>query len=184
MVQNGARGSDGADRRAVCVTPCNVDRANGAQVHVTAATSIAIAAGTKLDFASWSDGGAADHMYTIASNLQTLTANYNTLYQLAASGSPANGVSFAFNPTSSDGYYPANSNVTVTAKALNGFKFLRWGGDLNGTYPSGTLSMGGPHAVVAQLGTVPYIAPIGVENGARPDSRCGCRRRFHRHDPR
>lgn len=151
---------------APCVTPCNIDRANGTQIHVTAATSIPVATGARLDFGSWSDGGAADHIYTISSNLQTLTATYNTLYQLSASGSPGNGASFAFNPTSPDMFYPANTNVTVTAKALNGFRFVRWEGDLSGTYPSGSLSMGGPHAVLAELVTVPFIEPLGVENGA------------------
>ena len=149
-----------------CTTPCNVDRANGTQVHITAFTTIPAGTGTRLDFASWSDGGPADHVYTINANLQTVTANYTTFYQLSSSANPGNGVTFAYNPTSPDGYYPANSNVTVTANVLNGFKFIRWTGDLSGTYPAGTLSMVEPHSVLAVLTRVPYIAPAGIVNGA------------------
>lgn len=151
---------------ATCLTPCNVDRANGTQVHIVAPNSVPVATGARLDFSSWSNGAPSDQMYTVSSNLQTLTASYQTKYQLSASGNPANGVKFAFNPTSSDSFYPANTNVAVTATALNGFKFVRWNGDLNGTYPSGSVSMGGPQSVIALLVAVPYIAPAGVENGA------------------
>jgi uncharacterized protein (TIGR03437 family) len=151
---------------ASCATPCTIDKPNGTQIHLTAATSIPFGTGARLQFASWSDGGAADHMYTINSNLQSITASYTTLYQLSTSSNPANGASFGFNPTSPDGFYPSNTNVAITANALSGFKFVRWGGDLSGTYPVGTLTMGAPQAVTAMLTRVPYIAPAGVENAA------------------
>ena len=61
---------------ATCQTPCNIDRKNGAQIHVTAPPTIAMGSGARLDFSSWSDGGASDHSYTVSQNSTTITANY------------------------------------------------------------------------------------------------------------
>lgn len=149
-----------------CTTPCNVDRQNGVQVNVSAQTQIPMGTGSRLDFSSWSDGGASTHAITVTQNYTTLTVNYNTSYQLTASSNPANGVSFQFSPASSDMFYAQNTQVTITAAMNPGFKFIKWGGALSGSFPSGVVTMSAPLSVVAQLGTVPYIAPAGVLNGA------------------
>jgi uncharacterized protein (TIGR03437 family) len=151
-----------------CSTPCTVDRQSGTTVNVTAPTQISLGVGARLDFSSWSDGGASTHSFVVNQNLQTLTAGYTTSYQLSASSTPAGGVSFQFSPASPDMFYPQNQPVTVTATPNPGFKFLRWAGSLTGTYPSGVVTMSTPQTVVAQLGTVPYIAPTGVMNAAGP----------------
>lgn len=149
-----------------CETPCNIDQTAGTKITVTAPTTIPMGAGSRLDFSSWSDGGASNHSYTMSQNLTTLTANYNPFYQLTTSSTPANGVSFKVSPSSSDMYYAQNTQVTVTATPNPGFKFLRWNGALSGTYPSGVVQMAAPLSVVAQLTPIPYIAPAGVQNGA------------------
>ena len=46
----------------------------------------------------------------------------------------------------------------------NGFKFGHWTGALTGSFPSGVVTMLSPQAVVAQMITVPYIAPAGISN--------------------
>jgi uncharacterized protein (TIGR03437 family) len=149
-----------------CTTPCTFNRANGSQMHLTAPASILPAPGVRMDTPTWSDGGAPDHMYTINGDTQTVTVGYNTSYLLAASSDPANGVSFAYNPAMLDGFFPASTQVSITATPLPGFTFRRWSGDLSGTYPSGYLTMSAPHSVVASLNRVPYIAPTGVQNAA------------------
>ncbi len=151
---------------ASCVTPCNVDRQTGATIHVTAPTQFPMGQGTRLDFGSWSDGGASDHVITVSKDYAVATASYNTSYQLSATSNPGNGASFAFSPSSSDLYYQQGTQVSVTASANAGFKFGHWTGALAGTYPSGSVSMSAPQAVVAQMTTVPYIAPAGIMNGA------------------
>jgi|SRR5579871_223883 len=158
---------------AACQTPCNIDRQSGAQVHVTAPATISMGSGARLNFTSWSDGGASDHTYTISADLATITANYQTYYQLSASSNPANGVTFHFSPASSDMFYTQNTNVTVTATANPGFTFRRWDGALSGTYPAGSVSMAAPETVVALLDKVPFIAPAGVQNaaGVTPSSK-------------
>ncbi len=149
-----------------CQTPCTVDRQNGAQVHLTAPTQVAMGVGARLNFASWSDGGASDHIFTVNQDYTTLTVSYTPFYQLSASSSPANGITFQFSPSAGDMFYSQNTQVSVTAVPNSGFKFLRWSGALSGTYPSGVVTMSVPQSVIAQANTIPYIAPTGVGNGA------------------
>jgi uncharacterized protein (TIGR03437 family) len=139
---------------------------NGVQLHVTAPTTIAQGNAARLDFTGWSDGGASDHMFTVNQDYTTLTASYQASYQLSAASSPANGVNFHFSPSSSDMFYPQNTQVTVTAQPMPGFKFRRWDGALSGTYPVGSLTMAAPERVVALMDRIPYIAPAGVQNAA------------------
>ena len=149
-----------------CQTPCTIDRQTGTQVHVTAPTRLALGPGSRLDFNSWSDGGAADHMITVNQDYTNLVLSYTTSYQLTAVSNPANAISFQFSPSSPDLFYPQNTQVNVTAVANSGFKFLRWSGALSGTYPGGVVTMSVPESVIAQANTVPYIAPAGVGNAA------------------
>jgi uncharacterized protein (TIGR03437 family) len=149
-----------------CQTPCNIDRPSGTQVRVTAQTQIGMGPSARLDFNSWSDGGASDHTYTVTGDYAVLIAGYTNSYQLNAVSDPANGVSFQFSPASSDLFYAEGTQVSVTAAPNNGFKFRRWNGDLNGTYPSGVVTMSTPKNVIAMMDTVPYIAPAGVRNAA------------------
>ncbi len=151
---------------ATCQTPCNIDRKNGTQIHVTAPTTLAMGTGARLDFTSWSDGGASDHVYNVSADYTTLNANYKTSYQLNASSNPANGVTFKFSPNSSDMFFAQNTQVSVTAVPNPGFKFRRWDGALSGTYPAGIVSMAAPQSIVALMDRIPYIAPAGVQNAA------------------
>ncbi len=109
---------------------------------------------------------------TVSKSFATLMAVYNTFYQFSASSNPGNGSAFKVSPSSSDGFYAQNTNVTVTAMPNPGFQFGHWTGALSGTYPSGTVTMSNPQAVVSQMITVPYIAPAGVANsvGQTPSS--------------
>ena len=154
-----------------CLSPCVVDRPMGSQVRVTAATKFLPSDSMRLDLVSWSDGGAADHSYTLASDSQTLTATYATSYRIAANSDPANGADFRFDPLSPDMFYPADTALTISADNRPGFRFRRWAGDLAGTYPSGTVAVSGPRSVSALLDRVPYIAPTGIQNaaGTTPD---------------
>jgi uncharacterized protein (TIGR03437 family) len=159
---------DGAN----CVTPCNVDRASGAAFQVSAPTQLSLGTGSRLDFGSWSDAGASSHTVTVSQSYATLTATYNTFFQLNATSNPGNGSAFQVTPTSSDMFYAQGTNVTVTALPNPGFKFGHWTGYLSGSYPTGLVSMTTPQTVVAQMISVPYIAPAGISNsvGQTPSS--------------
>ena len=151
-----------------CPTPCTIDRPSGSQVHLTAQTQIPMGAGSRLDFNSWSDGSAADHVMTINQDYTALTVAYTNSYQLSAGSAPANGASFQFSPASSDLFFPLNTQVAVTVTPNPGFKFVSWSGALSGTYPSGVITMAAPQTVIAQMNSVPYIAPAGVLNAVGP----------------
>jgi uncharacterized protein (TIGR03437 family) len=101
---------------------------------------------------------------TVSQSYSTLTASYNTFYQLTATSNPGNGSAFKFSPSSTDMFYAQGTPVTVTAEPNKGFNFGHWTGALSGSYPSGTVTLSTPQAVVAQMITVPYIAPAGVSN--------------------
>jgi len=151
-----------------CVTPCNVDRQTGTTFNVSAPTQIAMGQGAQLDFSSWSDGGASNHAITVSQNYATATVTYNTLYQLSATSNPGNGSAFKFSPSSSSGFYTQGTQVIVTAVPNPGFKFGHWTGDLTGSYQSGVVTISAPESIVAQMITVPYIAPAGILNGVGP----------------
>ena len=153
---------------STCQSPCTVDKPNGSQVRVTAPQTSPIDDSSRLDFVAWTDGGAADHVVTVGADTQTIQASYQNMYRLAASSNPTNGATLQFSPSAPDMFFPSGQMVAVSAQANPGFKFRRWGGDLNGTYPSGQLSIIQPSSVIAQMDTVPYIAPAGVQNAAGP----------------
>jgi uncharacterized protein (TIGR03437 family) len=153
---------------ATCVTPCNVDRQTGATFTVSAPTQIPMGQGARLDFGSWSDGGASNHVITVSQNYATAMASYTTYYQLSATSNPGNGSAFTYSPSSSDTFYAQGTQVNVTATPNPGFKFGHWTGALTGSYPSGVVTLSAPNSVVANMITVPYIAPAGISNGAGP----------------
>jgi uncharacterized protein (TIGR03437 family) len=151
-----------------CVTPCNVDLQSGATFQVTAPTQIAMGTGARLDFHNWSDGGASTHTVTVSQNFATITVAYNTMYQLSAASTPSNGSNFKYSPSSPDSFYAQGTQVSVTSVPNPGFKFGHWSGDLSGSYSSGTVTLTAPEGVMANMISVPYIAPAGILNGVGP----------------
>ncbi len=156
-----------------CATPCDVLRALGATVHVTAPASLPVSAGTRQDFSGWPGGSGTDWISALGPGVTTLTANYHLMNQLTTSTNPANCASWSMQPGSSDGFYDALGSVTVTVSAQPGYAFNNWTGDLSGSSPSGTVNMNVPRAVQAVFTKVPYIAPTGVSNAAGSTPQAG-----------
>lgn len=156
---------DGVD----CTSPCTVDREGGSQLAISAPASIPQSETSRLDFLGWSDGGASTRTYTFhASDATTIWANYGPSYRMLATSDPDNGVSLMMDPPSVDGFYPADSQIAVSAAAKPGFRFRRWGGDVSGVYPVAQVLMNTPRSVIALLDRVPYIAPAGIRSAAGP----------------
>ena len=150
-----------------CPTPCTVDRADGTQVRLAVPDRRVISHAHRLDFESWSDGGARERTVKVTGRERVdLTARYTTYYRLETLSQPPGGAAFELQPSSPEGYFQKGVYVTVTAKAGNGYRFRRWGGDLEGTYPTVGVTMSAPRQVVALLDAVPYIAPAGIRNAA------------------
>jgi uncharacterized protein (TIGR03437 family) len=149
-----------------CPTPCMVERAENESVTVASSPTVTQANVLRLEFTNWSDGGAETRQIGFQPVIRRIVANYKQLYRLTALGNPRQGVTFSFNPAAPDDFYDLGRQVTVTARANNGFRFRRWGGDTAGMFPSASVTMGGPRTVVAELETIPFIDPAGVKNAA------------------
>jgi uncharacterized protein (TIGR03437 family) len=124
--------------------------------------------GTRADFTGWPGGTGVDWNVKLTGDPMTVTAPYRTMNRLAAISDPPDGAAFSTQPASADGFYDAQSVVTVTAAPRPGFKFRIWGGDLAqaGATPTAPLDMSRPRNVVAVLDRIPYIGPAGVQNAA------------------
>jgi uncharacterized protein (TIGR03437 family) len=95
-----------------------------------------------------------------------LTVNYQTSNLVQAVSNPASGATFQFSPASPDGYYAANTNVTVTEVPQPGYKFTGWSGDVTGTSTSLQVNTSQPVYMIAEMKPVPFVAPTGVRNAA------------------
>ena len=151
-----------------CATPCDIRRAVGSAVRLTAPASLALGEGVRGDFNGWPGSGntSPNWSITLGADPLTLSADYQIMNRLAAQSDPPAGVTWRMQPPSSDGYYPAETPVTVAVTPQPGYRFRTWNGDLSGNSPSGVLSMNVPRRIQAMLDRVPYIAPAGVTNAA------------------
>ena len=150
-----------------CATPCTIDRREGTVVTVSAPATVALSDVHRFEFVSWSDGADAEHPFTLTGGeTQSLTANFRTAYRLQVAQDPEGAASITTEPASTDGYYPADTFLTVTATAKPGYKFRRWNGDLSGTFTSATVVLSRPRSAVASFDKVPFISETGVRNAA------------------
>jgi uncharacterized protein (TIGR03437 family) len=152
-----------------CTTPCVVNKASGSTSTVAAPPTVPVAAGWEQQFTGWSDGSSsATRTVTFNQNSLSLTASYQTAYQLSTVSAPTAGGTFTVSPTSPDGFYASGTQVTVTAVANGGYKFAHWAGALAGTANTGTVQMNGPQTVSAAFVSVPFISPAGIQSATGP----------------
>jgi uncharacterized protein (TIGR03437 family) len=156
------------DGGADCATPCQVQRAIGSSVRVSAPASIPR---SHANFTGWSMNGApagstGDWTGTLTAAPLSLTAVYGTMNHLSVSSDPPGAAAWQIAPPSRDGFYDAAAAVNVGVTASPGYRFRAWSGDLSGSAPSGSVLMSAPRSVKALFDSVPYIAPSGVSNAA------------------
>ena len=99
--------------------------------HTLTTTSPQGSGGTRYTFNQWSDGSTAfTDAVTVSSGTTSYTASFNTSYLLTTSQSPSADGSVGENPASptSDGYYPAGAQITLTATADEDYSFGEWTG--------------------------------------------------------
>jgi uncharacterized protein (TIGR03437 family) len=157
---------------AVCTTPCVVSRAAGYAMPVIVPTVIPSSAVSRINFTSWSDGStSATRTISFGQSTQSFSAGYQTEWAVITTVSPSGSANVTFSPPTPDGFFPAGTQVSVAVTPANGFKFVKWGGDLSGSFTSGFLTMNGPHAITAFTLPVPFIAPAGIVSaaGVTPD---------------
>ncbi|MBN1783050.1 hypothetical protein JW948_18085 [bacterium] len=127
---------------------------------VSADSLIPISESTRLVFAAWSDGGVRLHDVTVTEDTDTLTAYYNTEYQLDVQSS--------WGEIQGGGWYLAgeiagfgvDSLVTETQTRV---VFASWTGDFTGTAASGQIVMDAPKTVTATWNTQ-YLLRMSVQD--------------------
>ena len=158
------------DNMAAQAAPITVNLAPGAHT-VAVASPQAGAAGTQYVFTSWSDGGAPSHQITLGTASLTLTAAFQTQYQLTVSASPAAGGTV----TPATGFFDANSMVPVAATANEGYVFNSWTGPVvSPSSASTSVTMSGAATVTANFSalagitiqTAPPGLAVSVDGGA------------------
>jgi len=155
-----------------CTTPCSYSQASGTTLQVVAPATLSSGSGSRVSFTGWSDGSTSlTRTITFTGNAQPYQLNYQTQWLLSATATPASSAYFTYSPATPDGYFNDGTQVAITVAPANGFKFVKWGGDLSGAYTTGYFTMSSPHSVVAYTLPVPYIAPAGIMSaaGATPD---------------
>ena len=139
--------------------------------HSIGVTATQGASGTRYQFSSWSDAGAATHTITAQSGGASYIATFVAEYLLTTTSTPGGG-SLAFAPPSVDGYYPSGTAVQVTAAPANGFIFSSFQGDASGATNPATLAMTAPRSLNAvfsatyaiTIGTSPAGLSFSVDN--------------------
>ena len=149
-----------------CPSPCAISRSPKETARVVAPERVGAGAGSRYVFLGWSDGQTApERILQFTEDLQ-LTAHYRLEHQLTATVEPADGASLQFSPSSPDGFYPDGMQVSVQAECKAGYRFRRWRGDLDHSYPQAVLTISGPRWLVATLEAAPEQEPIVVLNAA------------------
>lgn len=155
---------DGTD----CGTPCEIERAIGAVVQLSAPASALGPAGVRYDFLGW-DG--TNGSLAAAAGFRRVTARYSTSYRLALSTRPADGGSWQISPPSADGFFLAGTAVVFSYIPSAGARFQNWELDLSGPAAPATLVMNAPHAARAVVvAGPPAPRPLHVSNAAAEGS--------------
>jgi len=105
-----------------------------------------VAAGSRLKFSSWSDGGALTHTVTTPFSPAAYTATFKTQYLLTTSANPPAGGSI----TAGD-WFDSGTSVAITAAAAAGYSFAGFSGDLSGTVNPGSVTMDAVRTVTANF---------------------------------
>jgi uncharacterized protein (TIGR03437 family) len=148
------------DGGMLLAAPQTLSLVTGSTHSVAVASAQPGATGTQYVFTGWSDGGAASHSF-VASASGTLTATFQTQYQLTLSASPATGGTVT---PASGSFYNSGAAVSITATANGGYAFTNWTGNVaSSSAASTTVTMGAPQMVTANfVSTAPAINTGGI----------------------
>ena len=130
-------------------TPFTSALSNAGTNHTIAAPAVQTTSGTRYTFGSWSNGSPTSFSFSQTAGETAFTASYSTQYQVTTSTSGSGTVSVS--PASPDGYYSANSVLSLTAAPQPGSCFTGWTGLLAGTGASTNLTVTRPGTVTANF---------------------------------
>lgn len=149
-----------------CRTPCVIDRRAGETAQISAPENITMNESSRYIFQSFSDGGPRERTWTAGTEETLLIVNYQGSHRVQAVADPPEGATFTFEPESADGFYPADTAVTVTAHMVQGYRFKNWEFDAIGTLPRVTVTTTGSKYLRAMVEKIPTVTPTTVKNAA------------------
>ena len=100
-------------------------------------------------FESWSGGGARSRRVTIPATGGSLSLNLTREYRLRAHARGRDETAVSIAPPSEDGFYPAGTQVVVTAVPPRGERFAGWTGEVSGSETALTVVMDAAKSVEA-----------------------------------
>jgi uncharacterized repeat protein (TIGR02543 family) len=117
-------------------------------------------------FKLWSDRRTQTHTVVAPASGANYIANFKRQHNLKVSANPSNGGTV----TPSGTWYDSGAALTLTARAVFGYRFNGWSGDLSGMTNPVSVTMDGPKNVAANFAPIPEeisppITPKGVLRG-------------------
>jgi hypothetical protein len=126
----------------------------------------AVATGTQLVWASWSNGsGTAAQTVTAPSAATTYTASFTTQYLVSTAASPSIGGTLT-----GSGYYDSGATAQISATANSGYTFTSFSGGASGTTTPISFTVTAPVTVVANFGSVAPSVTAAVTSVSAPTS--------------
>lgn len=102
-------------------------------------------------FSHWTGdlGGTENERTLLVSEDKSITAIFNPMVTTYCG--PSEGGSVSLEPAQPTNGYTANTEVTITARAKNGYRFVAWQGDLSGSAQSVTITVDEPKTIAAKF---------------------------------
>ena len=104
-------------------------------------------------FQNWSDGGALSHNFIVPASASTITGSFTAQYGPVVYANPGCAGTITLKPASSDGFYNAGTNLTVSEKPESGWLLSSWTGDLTVKRATQTLAVTDEELAVANYNT-------------------------------
>lgn len=130
----------------------------GSSHTVSVSASVDTGTGKRSLFASWSDGGAIAHTFTVASaEVIQLTANYDAQVYLTTSATAGGTISPA------SGWFPQGPSVQLTATPAAGYAFTGFSGTYAASFTPFMVPMQVPATMTANFAVIsPQPTAVGV----------------------
>jgi uncharacterized repeat protein (TIGR01451 family) len=154
----------------VYLSPMTFYWASGAQHTVTWLTASPGLTGALYAFQSWSDGGSNPRTFT-ATATATYTATIAAQFLLIVNNANPGSGTVSVSPASTNGYYAAGTQVTISATPEPGMMAQLFSGDIQGYSPL-TVTMNTPYTETANFACTTNVMgiPSNVLMGAGPVS--------------
>ena len=136
------------------------------EINIEAAGQTTLGGAAMHDWRAWSDGGAQGHSITAVAGGATITAEFDSRYQVLTAATPAAGGRVVLDPPPVDGYLPGGAAVTATAAPENGYAFAGWGGNLPGGEARKSFPVDGVVDLRARFAQPGVLTAAGLVNGA------------------